>query len=88
LLYENAPVHFPRMLTVYFSNFVGKADGLIGLGHSLASLGNPCATPKLLLITVSISFEKFPDKTMLCGVFPLRNSRCVVDGQIIVLYKF
>jgi hypothetical protein len=56
------------MLTVYFSNFVGKADGLIGLGHSLASLGNPCATPKLLLITVSISFEKFPDKTMLYGV--------------------
>jgi hypothetical protein len=63
------------MLTVYFSNFVGKADVLIGLGHSLASLGNPCATPKLLLITVSISFEKFPDKTMLYGVG-------VVDGLV------
>jgi hypothetical protein len=56
------------MLTAYFSNFVSKADGLIGLGHSLASLGNPCATPSLILISASISFEKFPDKTMLCGV--------------------
>jgi hypothetical protein len=58
------------------TNFVGKADGLIGLDHGLASLGNPCATPKLFLITVSISFEKFPDKTMLCGVG-------VVDGLVI-----
>jgi hypothetical protein len=52
------------MLTTYLTIFVGKADGLKGLGHSLAILGNPCATPKLLLITVRISFEKFPDKTM------------------------
>jgi hypothetical protein len=58
------------------TNFVGKADGLIGLGHSFASLRNPCATPKLLLITMSISFEKFPDKTMLCGVG-------AVDGLVI-----
>jgi hypothetical protein len=50
------------------TNFVGKADGLQGLGPSLASLGNSCATPKLFLITMSISFEEFPDKTMLCGV--------------------
>jgi hypothetical protein len=58
------------------TKFVGKADGLIGLGHSFASLGNPCATPKLLLIIVSISFEKFPDNTMLYGVG-------AVDGLVI-----
>jgi hypothetical protein len=50
------------------TNLNGKADGLIGLGQNLASLGDPCATPKLFLISVSISFEKFPDKTMLSGV--------------------
>jgi hypothetical protein len=64
------------MLTTYLTIFVGKVDGLKGLGHSLASLGNPCATPKLLLITLSIYFEKFPDKTMLCGVG-------AVDGVVI-----
>jgi hypothetical protein len=50
------------------TNFVGKADGLLGLGLNLASLGNPCAIPWLILISLSISFEKFPGKTMLCGL--------------------
>jgi hypothetical protein len=49
-------------------NFIDKADGFLGLGHSLDSLGNPCATPGLVLIAVSISFEKFPGKIMCCGV--------------------
>jgi hypothetical protein len=45
-------------------NFIDKADGFLGLGLSLDSLGNPCATPGLALISVSISFEKFPGKIM------------------------
>jgi hypothetical protein len=49
-------------------NFIDKADGFLGLGLSLDSLGNPCATPGLVLISVSISFEKFPDKIVCCGV--------------------
>jgi hypothetical protein len=74
------------MLTTYLTNFVGKADGLIGLGHSLASLGNPCATPKLLLITVSIFFEKFPDKThalwsRCCG-WPCYQGHGLLDIQM------
>jgi hypothetical protein len=49
-------------------NFIDKADRFLGLGLSLDSLGNPCATPGLVLISMSISFEKFPSKTMFCGV--------------------
>jgi hypothetical protein len=49
-------------------NFIDKADGFLGLGLSLDGLGNPCATPGLVIIFVIISFEKFPDKTMFCGV--------------------
>jgi hypothetical protein len=32
------------MLTNYLTNYVGRADGFIGLGYNFASLGNPCAT--------------------------------------------
>jgi hypothetical protein len=54
---------FPRYL-LNLINLIDKADGFLGLGLSLDSLGNPCATPGLVLISVSISFEKFPGKIM------------------------
>jgi hypothetical protein len=64
------------MLTNYLTNYVGRADGFIGLGYNFSSLGNPCATSLASLISVSISFEKFPGKTHVCGVG-------VVDGLAI-----
>jgi hypothetical protein len=67
-LFKSVLVHFFPHAYSNLTNFIGKADGFLGLGLSLVSLGNPCATPGLILISVSISFEKFPDKTMFYGV--------------------
>jgi hypothetical protein len=65
---KKCPCPLSQMLTNYLTNYVGRADGFTGLGCNFASLGDPCLTSLASLISVSISFEKFPDKTHVCGV--------------------
>jgi hypothetical protein len=73
---KKCPCPLSQMLTNYLTNYVGRADGFIGLGYNFASLGNPCATSLDSLISLSISFEKFLDKTHVYGFG-------VVDGLAI-----